>query len=151
MLLPGSCLERVDTGLCCASSLQGDTYFTVHVTPQKGCSYVSFETNLLAECYDSLINAVIGIFKPQKYTLTLFASQVGVVCQVGGVYVCIMGETPPPHLSSVPLEIHCSVAPALRAWSAPHIQGLWLVLAEDSYTGGIERALYGQPSCCHAA
>ena len=86
------------------SSLQRDSYFTVHVTPQVECSYVSFETNLEQESYTSLINRVITIFKPQKCTVSLFASKVGVVggwgrggrCTCGGclcvhvyLWVCV--------------------------------------------------------------
>jgi len=71
-------------------SFQGDTYFTVHVTPQVECSYVSFETNLEQESYTSLINKVITIFKPQKCTVSLFASKVGVVGGYGRqVCMCI--------------------------------------------------------------
>ena len=57
--------------------LQEDTYFTVHVTPQEGCSYVSFETNLEQDSYTSLINQVIAIFRPERCTVSLFANKVG--------------------------------------------------------------------------
>ena len=56
--------------------IQEDTYFTVHVTPQEGCSYVSFETNLEQDSYTTLINQVIAIFRPQRCTVSLFANKV---------------------------------------------------------------------------
>jgi len=98
--LSGSCINLyIDTcTLTSPSSLppsfQGDTYFTVHVTPQVECSYVSFETNLEQESYTSLINKVITIFKPQKCTVSLFASKVGVVGGCGRqvcmcIYTCV--------------------------------------------------------------
>jgi len=59
----------------CGYSLNGllnDGYFTIHVTPQPKCSYASFETNIQCD-YASLIKRVIAIFKPKKFTGTLFA------------------------------------------------------------------------------
>lgn len=108
--LSGSCISLY-TGTCTLTSppylpfllpppsflppfFQGDTYFTVHVTPQVECSYVSFETNLEQESYTSLINKVITIFKPQKCTVSLFASKVGVVGGCGRqVCICIYTHT----------------------------------------------------------
>ena len=58
------------------ASSQEDTYFTVHVTPQQECSFVSFETNLEQESYDYLITRVLELFQPGRCTLTLFASEV---------------------------------------------------------------------------
>ena len=55
---------------------QGDTYFTVHVTPQTECSWVSFETNLEKESYSSLISQVLSLFRPGKCAVSLFASKV---------------------------------------------------------------------------
>ena len=51
-------------------------YFTVHVTPETHCSYASFETNVPTSqsCRESasIIERVVGIFKPGRFTVTLF-------------------------------------------------------------------------------
>ena len=54
-------------------------YFTVHVTPEPHCSYASFETNVPArqsgrETAD-VIEHVIGIFKPGRFSITLFEAK----------------------------------------------------------------------------
>ncbi|KAF2871309.1 S-adenosylmethionine decarboxylase [Massariosphaeria phaeospora] len=51
-------------------------YFTVHVTPEPQCSYASFETNVPArqsgrETADT-IEHVVGIFKPGRFSVTIF-------------------------------------------------------------------------------
>ena len=63
-------------------SHQGDTYFTVHVTPQTECSWVSFETNLEKESYSTLISKVLSLFRPGKCVVSLFASKVSKHTQV---------------------------------------------------------------------
>lgn len=54
-------------------------YFTVHVTPEPQCSYASFETNVPArqtgrETTDT-IEHVVGIFKPGRFSVTLFEAK----------------------------------------------------------------------------
>ncbi|KAK2756417.1 spermidine resistance protein [Arachnomyces sp. PD_36] len=54
-------------------------YFTVHVTPEPHCSYASFETNVPQfqkgrETAD-IINHVVGIFKPGRFSVTLFEAK----------------------------------------------------------------------------
>jgi len=72
----------------------GDAYAMVHVTPQEGCSYASFETNFgskrsgqpegsVEEALNSLVGRVLDVFRPQKLTLTLFLDQ-GAATAVGG-------------------------------------------------------------------
>ncbi|KAF2402986.1 S-adenosylmethionine decarboxylase [Trichodelitschia bisporula] len=56
-------------------------YFTVHVTPEPHCSYASFETNVPSrqsgrETAD-LVEQVVRIFKPGRFTVTLFEAQPG--------------------------------------------------------------------------
>jgi S-adenosylmethionine decarboxylase len=51
-------------------------YFTVHVTPEPQCSYASFETNVPGrqtgrETVD-VIEHVVSIFKPGRFSVTLF-------------------------------------------------------------------------------
>lgn len=58
-----------------ANALTDEHYFTIHVTPQAEFSYASFETNvLLGKSYNQLISKVLNIFKPGRFTITLFAS-----------------------------------------------------------------------------
>jgi S-adenosylmethionine decarboxylase len=54
-------------------------YFTVHVTPEPQCSYASFETNVPGrqsgrETAD-VIEHVVGIFKPGRFSVTLFEAK----------------------------------------------------------------------------
>ena len=54
-----------------------ESYTTVHVTPEKTCSYASFETNTALKSYASLIKNVLAVFKPRKVVVTLFADEAG--------------------------------------------------------------------------
>jgi S-adenosylmethionine decarboxylase len=40
------------------NGLRGEEYFTIHITPQSPCSYVSFESNVQLDDYTELINKV---------------------------------------------------------------------------------------------
>lgn len=58
-----------------ANALTDEHYFTIHVTPQAEFSYASFETNVPpGKQYNQLISQVLNIFKPGRFTITLFAS-----------------------------------------------------------------------------
>lgn len=52
------------------------TYCTIHVTPQKGCSYASFETNACMEDYTQLIKQVLAIFNPGAFLVTTVVNDV---------------------------------------------------------------------------
>ena len=58
------------------NGLNKDCYYTIHVTPQASCSYVSFETNIKRKDYSQIINQVVEIFKPNKFIITLFSAKV---------------------------------------------------------------------------
>jgi len=58
----------------CGYSMNGlfqQAYSTIHVTPEPHCSYASFETNLKLASYNKLVNAVLNIFKPGNFTVTV--------------------------------------------------------------------------------
>lgn len=50
-------------------------YYTIHVTPQPMCSYVSFETNVWKKNYEKLIDRVLSVFKPGSFIITLFSNK----------------------------------------------------------------------------
>ncbi|EAU91374.1 adenosylmethionine decarboxylase [Coprinopsis cinerea okayama7 len=63
----------------------GEGYYTIHVTPEAGWSYASFECNVplsvgqsteskIIPDLQSLIKRVVSIFQPNRLTLTLFIS-----------------------------------------------------------------------------
>jgi len=60
----------------CGYSMNGilgnEKYWTIHITPEKTFSYVSFETNVDRQNYDQLIQDVLKTFKPNNFCLTLF-------------------------------------------------------------------------------
>jgi S-adenosylmethionine decarboxylase len=49
-------------------------YYTLHVTPQAGGSYASFETNRHETDFRPLLSAVISFFRPGKFTAMLTTS-----------------------------------------------------------------------------
>jgi len=53
-------------------------YFTIHITPEESCSYVSFETNAPVSSYGDLIKRVTKLFKPGQFIVTLFANEASV-------------------------------------------------------------------------
>jgi S-adenosylmethionine decarboxylase len=56
---------------------QGRAYYTMHVAPEEGNRYASFETNVRLDSYDDVVERVLRVFKPAKFTMTLFAEQTG--------------------------------------------------------------------------
>ncbi|KAI9706611.1 MAG: spermidine resistance protein [Candelina mexicana] len=54
-------------------------YFTVHVTPEPHCSYASFETNVPSRQSGretaEVIEQVVNIFKPGRFSVTLFEAK----------------------------------------------------------------------------
>jgi S-adenosylmethionine decarboxylase len=53
------------------------SYSTIHITPESGSSYVSFETNQKVASYKSLISNVIRTFRPKRFVMTLLADEGG--------------------------------------------------------------------------
>lgn len=53
-------------------------YFTIHITPEPDCSYVSFETNAESSDYPGLMKRVLDIFQPGEFMFTFFANEASV-------------------------------------------------------------------------
>ncbi len=56
------------------NAISGSDYFTIHVTPQSQGSYASFETNLISGDLSDLVNRVLGIFQPGRFSFVLTSS-----------------------------------------------------------------------------
>ena len=51
------------------------SYSTIHITPESGSSYASFETNQKVGSYKPLISNVIRTFRPKRFVMTLMADE----------------------------------------------------------------------------
>lgn len=49
-----------------ANAWTGEEYCTTHITPEKHCSYASFETNASYASYSPIIDKVLRVFRPQR-------------------------------------------------------------------------------------
>ena len=83
-LVPGA---RIDGWMFepCGYSMNAllfESYFTIHITPEEEFSYASFETNIKAESYESLLRNVLAVFRPGRFTVTVFADR-GADAQMG--------------------------------------------------------------------
>jgi|CXWL01.1.fsa_nt_gi S-adenosylmethionine decarboxylase len=57
------------------NAIRGLKYYTIHVTPQKIGSYVSFETNFVEGDANETVTRVLDIFKPQSCDVVFFQPQ----------------------------------------------------------------------------
>jgi len=59
------------------NGIHEEDYYTMHITPQPECSYVSFETNRDMKDYnmDKITKKIIGTFKPENYTAVVIHSR----------------------------------------------------------------------------
>lgn len=55
------------------------SYSTMHITPEEGSSYASFETNQKVKNYTPLISNVVRAFRPKRFVMTLMADEGGLV------------------------------------------------------------------------
>jgi S-adenosylmethionine decarboxylase len=55
------------------------SYSTMHITPEEGSSYASFETNQKLSSYTPLIAHVVRAFRPKRFVMTLMADEGGLV------------------------------------------------------------------------
>jgi S-adenosylmethionine decarboxylase len=80
-LFPGSIMDHYVFDPCGYSAnglISGDKYFTIHITPEKAFSFVSFETNYPYEDYQPLIRKVVDVFKPNKFVVTLISNEMSI-------------------------------------------------------------------------
>ena len=56
------------------NKIVSDRYATIHVTPEKNCSYASFETNVPEADYSATISRVLTIFRPHRFSLVMTES-----------------------------------------------------------------------------
>ncbi|CAK7225286.1 spermidine resistance protein [Sporothrix bragantina] len=60
-------------------AVQGNHYFTVHVTPEPDCSFASFETNVpggqKGRQTADIVKHVVDIFRPGRFSVTLFEAK----------------------------------------------------------------------------
>jgi S-adenosylmethionine decarboxylase len=78
-LCPGATIDSLAFTPCGYSmnAILHDSYFTIHITPEPSCSYVSFETNTLLSDYSALVRNVLSVFRPKRFVLTMFGNQEG--------------------------------------------------------------------------
>mmetsp|Transcript_15894 Transcript_15894/g.62107 ORF Transcript_15894/g.62107 Transcript_15894/m.62107 type:complete len:351 (+) Transcript_15894:249-1301(+) len=76
-LIPGSTIDEQLFDPCGYSmnSFLGAHYSTIHITPENEFSYVSFEANVPVASYDKLVSAVLEIFRPGRFVLSVFADR----------------------------------------------------------------------------
>ena len=60
----------------------GGLYYTIHITPESGFSYASFETNDPAYRDGRWVQAILDVFCPKQATLTLTTRKVGCELEV---------------------------------------------------------------------
>ncbi|KAL3759565.1 hypothetical protein ACHAWU_000864 [Discostella pseudostelligera] len=86
-LIPGATIDPRAFEPCGYSmnAILFHSYSTMHITPEEGSSYASFETNQKLKNYTSLISNVVRAFRPKRFVMTLMADE-------GGLKQ--MGDTP---------------------------------------------------------
>jgi len=77
-LVPGSEIDAFLFNPCgySCNGLKDDIYWTIHITPEPQCSFVSFEANLDAESYTSMVQRLVDTFKPGSFCVAVFSSGV---------------------------------------------------------------------------
>lgn len=76
-LIPGTVIDDYLFSPCGYSMnglIRGGYYMTIHITPEEGFSYVSFETNYPHNNYADLVGRVVKTFLPGTFMVTLLAN-----------------------------------------------------------------------------
>jgi S-adenosylmethionine decarboxylase len=50
------------------NAVQGSGHYSIHVTPEAHCSYASFEATTQVTSYRDLIQKVLNVFRPRRFT-----------------------------------------------------------------------------------
>jgi S-adenosylmethionine decarboxylase len=74
-LLPGSTIDDFQFEPCGYSmnGLLTEWYWTIHITPESHCSYVSFETNAPLASFSRMLKRVFATFQPGRATVAILA------------------------------------------------------------------------------
>jgi len=90
LLCPGSTFDPCAFQPCGYSmnAINGNFYSTMHITPEEGSSYASFETNLKASDYSTIVNNVVKTFRPKRFVMTIMADHGGMVEIDNNILVC---------------------------------------------------------------
>lgn len=78
-LCPGALLDARAFEPCGYSmnAILDQSYYTIHITPERGSSYASFETNQKLTSYTDVIRNVVSAFRPKRFIMTLMADEGG--------------------------------------------------------------------------
>lgn len=76
-LCPGATIDETAFSPCGYSmnAILHDAYYTIHITPEPECSYVSFETNTCLRNYHPMVRNVLNVFRPKRFVLTMFGDE----------------------------------------------------------------------------
>jgi len=74
-LLPGSIIDDFQFEPCGYSmnGLLKEWYWTIHITPESHCSYVSFETNAPLANFSRMVKRILALFQPRRATIAILA------------------------------------------------------------------------------
>ncbi|KHC74984.1 S-adenosylmethionine decarboxylase proenzyme [Candida albicans SC5314] len=56
-----------------SNSINESDYYTIHVTPEPGWSYASFETNMIGD-YKAIVDKCINVFQPGQFMVTFLTN-----------------------------------------------------------------------------
>ncbi|ODM88207.1 S-adenosylmethionine decarboxylase proenzyme [Orchesella cincta] len=63
----------------CGYSMNGimedGSYMTIHITPERSFSFVSFETNVALDSYREVVGRVVDLFNPERFMVTFFSEK----------------------------------------------------------------------------
>jgi S-adenosylmethionine decarboxylase len=95
-LLPGSTIDEFAFTPCGYSmnGLLDKAYWTIHITPEEHCSYVSFETNVTMGDYTALVQQVFDTFKPGRAIVALFADTNAPCSRYDCMPACDLSQVP---------------------------------------------------------
>eukprot|EP00475_Leptophrys_vorax_P042658 TRINITY_DN80485_c0_g1_i1.p1 TRINITY_DN80485_c0_g1~~TRINITY_DN80485_c0_g1_i1.p1 ORF type:complete len:815 (+),score=216.63 TRINITY_DN80485_c0_g1_i1:383-2827(+) len=76
-IIPGAQIDNFMFNPCgySCNALSDSSYFTIHITPEPEFSFVSFDTNLPVTSYNKLLETVLEIFKPKRFSVCVFVDE----------------------------------------------------------------------------